>query len=157
ILDREPSAIDRPFKAYASCGIKAGQRWPAPDCTPLEWATSQQKPNAIRVLTERGAGTRTPDDIQRAERIVTFLQSACWDHNIQGKGGQRMYDRAAQRMLAQDPSIARDNIYTAVVCGEREEVERIIASRPQAAREPGGARGWTPLLYLTYTRFTYQP
>jgi len=43
------------------------------------------------------------------------------------------------------------------VCGEREEVERIIASRPQAARERGGARGWTPLLYLTYTRFTYQP
>jgi ankyrin repeat protein len=157
ILDRDPGAIDRPFKAYASCGVKAEQWWPAPDCTPLEWATSQQKSNAIRVLTERGAGMRTRDDIQRAEQIVTFLQSACWDHHVHGKGDHRMYDRAAQRMLAQDPSIARDNIYTAIVCGEREEVERIIASRPEAARERGGARSWTPLLYLTYARFTHQP
>ena len=31
---------------------------------------SQGKPNAVRVLTERGAGARTPDDMQRAERIV---------------------------------------------------------------------------------------
>ena len=33
-----------------------------------------------------------------------------------------MYDRAAQRILAQDPWIARDSIYTAVVCGDLHEV-----------------------------------
>ena len=157
ILDRDPGAIDRPFKAYASCGSSAGQWWPEPDCTPLQWATSQQKPNAVRVLNERGAGTRTPDDRQRAEHIVTFLQSACWDHHIHGKGEHRMHDRAAQRILAQDPSIARDSIYTAIVCGDRREVERILAARPETARERGGARSWTPILYLTYTRFTHQP
>jgi ankyrin repeat protein len=157
ILDRDPGAIDRPFKAYASCGSRAGQWWPEPDCTPLDWATTQQKPNAVRILNERGAGTRTRDDIRRAERIVTFLQSACWDHHVHGKGDHRMHDRAAQRILAQDPSIARDSIYTAIVCGDRQEVERILAARPEAARERGGARSWTPILYLTYTRFTYQP
>jgi ankyrin repeat protein len=57
ILDRDPGAIDRPFKAYASCGSRAGQWWPERDCTPLEWATTQQKPNAVRVLNERGTGT----------------------------------------------------------------------------------------------------
>ena len=68
-----------------------------------------------------------------------------------------MHDRAAQRILALDPSIAGDSLYTAIVCGDREKCERVLASRPQAARERGGARGWTPILYLAYTRFTYPP
>jgi ankyrin repeat protein len=157
ILDRDPGAIVRPFKAYATCPSREGQWWPEPACTPLEWATRQKKANATRVLTERGAGARTPADIQRAERIVSFLQSACWDHHIHGKGDHRMHDRAAQRLLARDPSIARHDIYTAIVCGDLEEVRRLLAARPEAARERGGARGWTPILYLAYTRFTHPP
>jgi len=156
ILDRDPAAIDRPFEAYASCESKEGQWWPEPACTPLEWAITRQKPNALHVLTERGAGTRTRADIQRAEQVVAFLQSACWDHHVHGKGDHRMHDRAAQRILAQDPSIAGHDLYTAVVCGDRQSVERILAERPQAARERGGTRGWTPILYLAYTRFTNQ-
>jgi uncharacterized protein len=157
ILDRDPGAIDRPFRAYASCGSKDVQWWPAPDCSPLEWATTQRKKSAVRVLTEHGAGARTRVDMQRAERIVTFLQSACWDHHVHGKADHRMYDRAAQRLLAQDPSMARDSLYAAIVCGEREEVARILAAEPHAARTRGGARGWTPILYLAYTRLTHQP
>ena len=65
-----------------------------------------------------------------------------------------MYDRAAQRMLEQHPGIARDSIYTAVVCGDIEEVKRILADKPSAASESGGARGWPPILYLCFTRFT---
>src|SRR5205823_1028591 len=112
---------DRPFKAYASCRTQADQWWPAPDCTPLQWATVRHKANAARVLNERGAGMRTAADLERARRIVAFLQSACWDHHVHGKGDHRMYDRAAQRILADDPSIARDSIYTAIVCGDLRE------------------------------------
>ena len=65
-----------------------------------------------------------------------------------------MYDRAAQRMLANDPSIARDSVYTAIVCGDLEGVARVLAARPDAARTRGGSRDWTPILYLAYTRFT---
>src|SRR5262249_442163 len=43
------------------------------------------------------------------------------------------------------------------VCGERGEVGRLIAANPEVARKSGGPRGWTPLLYLCYTRFTHQP
>lgn len=92
-----------------------------------------------------------------AERVETFLGFACWDHHVHGKGDHRMYDRAAQRLLAQHPEIARDSIYTAIVCGEIQEVERTLGERPEAACEPGGSRGWTPLLYLCYTRFSHQP
>jgi ankyrin repeat protein len=157
ILDRDPGAADRPFKAYGSCGSREGQWWPAPDCTPLEWANARGKQNPVRVLTGRGAGARTRDDIRRAERIVTFLQSACWDGDVHGKATHRMYDRAAQRLLAEDPSIARDSLYTAIVCGDREEVARILTAQPDAARVRGGPRGWTPILYLAYARFTHAP
>src|SRR4029453_18679322 len=121
ILDRDPGAIDQPFEAYASCPPRADQWWPARHCTPLEWATSRGKQNAIRLLTERGAGARTQEDVQRAERTLLFLQWACWDHEVHGKRDHRMHDHAAQRILAQDPSIARSSIYTAIVCGDRQE------------------------------------
>ncbi|HEY6360165.1 MAG TPA: ankyrin repeat domain-containing protein [Vicinamibacterales bacterium] len=157
ILDRDAGAIDQPFKAYASCNPRADQWWPAPDCTPLQWATRQRKPNALRVLTERGAGARTADDIQHADCIATFLQSACWDHHVHGRGNHRMYDHAAQRLLAQDRSIGRDSIYTAIVSGNRDEVARVLAARPDSARTRGGPRGWTPIVYLAYARFTHPP
>jgi hypothetical protein len=48
ILDRDPGAIDRPFKAYAPCGSSEGQWWPDPGSTPLDWATVRQKASAVR-------------------------------------------------------------------------------------------------------------
>ena len=86
--------------------------------------------------------------------VASFLQMACWDHHEHGKGDHRMYDRAAQRLLTHYPELARHNLYTAIVCGNLDEVRRIVTERPAAAREPGGSRGWTPILYSTYTRFT---
>jgi ankyrin repeat protein len=79
ILDCDPGAIDRPFKAYASCESRDDQWWPAPDSTPLQWATMQRKPNAVHILTERGAGARPADDIQRAalDEHERFVQ-ACF-------------------------------------------------------------------------------
>ncbi|HEX4566089.1 MAG TPA: ankyrin repeat domain-containing protein, partial [Vicinamibacterales bacterium] len=155
ILDRDPAAIARPFKSYASFPSQAGQWWPEPDCMPLDWAVSQKKENAARVLTERGGRLSTLADISHARRVAMFLESACWDHHVHGKGDHRMYDRAAQRLLAEDPTIATNSVYTAVVSGEIDTVRRILADRPEAAAEAGGARRWTPLLYLAYARFTH--
>lgn len=156
ILETDPGALDRPFRAYSPhAGVQQNQWWPAPDTTPLEWATAQNKTNALRVLNERGAGTRTPAQIEHARRVVTFLQSACWDHHTHGAADHRLLDRAAQRILAEHPEIARDNLYTAIVCGEIDEVRRRLAERPALARERGGARSWTPILYSAYTRFTH--
>jgi ankyrin repeat protein len=89
--------------------------------------------------------------------VTLFLYAACWDHHVHGAGDHRMYDRAAQRLLTEFPHVATNSLHTAVVCGEIEEVRRILRERPDAAREAGGARDWTPLLYLCYTRFTHPP
>lgn len=157
ILDRDPDAIDRPFKAYATCPVRDDQWWPMPDCVPLQWAESQGKNESRRVLLERGAANRATGETERAERVVQFLRLACWDHHVHGKRDHRMHDEAAQRLLASHPEIARADIHTAIVCGDLEEVRRRLAARPAAARERGGARNWTPLLTLCYTRFTYAP
>src|SRR5262249_37741849 len=73
------------------------------------------------------------------------------------KSDHAMSDRAAGRLLEQHPEIARDSLATALVAGDLEHVGRLLDERPAAAREPVGSRGWTPLLYLCFTRFTNQP
>jgi len=107
--------------------------------------------NAV-VDGQAGQAAAPPSDLVR-----TFLESACWDHHTHGKADHRMHDRAAQRFIAQYPSLASHDLYTAIVCGNLAAVRRMLDERPAAAREPGGARGWTPILYASYTRFTHEP
>jgi ankyrin repeat protein len=87
-----------------------------------------------------------------AERVAAFLRNACPDHEIRGGPAHVIARHAAERILHQHPELARDSLYTAVVCGELEEVERLLRERPRAACEPGGPKGWEPLLYLCFTR-----
>ena len=158
ILERDPGALNRPFRAYGSCRSEPNQWWPEPDMTPLEWALARKNDAAARMLTERGAKARTGEDSGgHAERVTRFLKFACWDHRVHGSGDHAMLDHAAQRLLPQHPEIARDSIYTAVVCGDLDEVARILREDPAEARRRGGSRGWTPLLYLCYTRFSHPP
>jgi len=120
---------------------------------------------------------QTPAKTETADTILIhrFLEYACPDHHVRGRPAHRMARHAAMRILEQRPEIARANIYTAVVCGEIEEVERLLRERPQASSEsmaaaPArssagdsedlfkelGPKGWTPLLYLCFTRFPLQ-
>jgi ankyrin repeat protein len=96
-------------------------------------------------------------------RVNAFLEYACIDPVLaSGPASHARRARTALRILTRHPEIARDSIYTAVVCGELAEVQRILAERPAAAAEPGGpqrrrhlAAGenlWTPLLHLCYGR-----
>jgi ankyrin repeat protein len=104
VVRKEPAALAALIELGAdlSAGDAVGHRSPvqglrvvrsarrpkmaAPDCAPLEWATAQRKQNAVRVLTECGAGARTRDDLQRAQRIVTFLPSACCPRPVSKDG-----------------------------------------------------------------------
>src|SRR5205814_6283784 len=106
------------------------------------------------------------------QTVTRFLEYACPDHHVRGLPAHRMARHAAMRLLEQNPGVARENIYTAVVCGEIEEVERLLRARPELAnakapvtgRDRSGAGGnydflgdfgskpWEPLLYLCFTR-----
>lgn len=155
ILGRDPDALRRPFKAYGSCAPREGRWWPLPEQTPLDWARAQRRTSVLELLEQRAAAL-APDDVsERADRVATFLNFACWDHHVHGKAVHRMHARSAQRLLARDPWIAREQLVTAIVCGELDEVQRIVATAPESARTAGGARNWTPILYLAYTRFPH--
>jgi ankyrin repeat protein len=108
-----------------------------------------------------------------AERVAWFIENARPDHHVRGGPDHVMARHTAMRILSRHPEIARDSLYTAVICGELAEVERILAERPQAASEKSsatdpdragagdsgdrfkktlGPKGWEPLLYLCFTR-----
>ena len=100
---------------------------------------------------------------QQAELVDLFLEYACADPILNnGPAAHARRERAALRILKRHPEIARHSIHTAVVCGDLEEVERILKDRPEAATEPGGPQRrrhlsrneklWTPLLHLCYGR-----
>ncbi len=144
----DPSARDRLRRAYpdaprdpvlrdvqhALARERGHQSWPA-----LKSAVASAPP----------AAAEPPD---RAEEVAAFLQFACWDHHTHGRGDYRMHEAAAARILDQHPAIARDSLYTSIVCGDVEEVERRLVERPELAQQKGGPRQWEPLLYLTYGR-----
>jgi len=88
----------------------------------------------------------------RETRIARFLDCACWDHHVHGRGDFAMNEAAALRALAKEPDLARANLYTAIVCGEIDEMRRILDAEPALINVKGGSRRWEPILYLCYAR-----
>jgi ankyrin repeat protein len=104
---------------------------------------------ALRHELERRAAESEPQS--RDPRIADFLRMACLDWRV-GGGERTRRMRDAGRFLEHEPDIARANLYTAVACGELEEVRRILDTSPDAASAIGGPRSWPPLLYLCSAR-----
>jgi ankyrin repeat protein len=80
----------------------------------------------------------------QAERAGIVLRSASWN-------GDKI---AATRILARWPETGAHDLYTAVVTGNLEQVERRLAADPAAARRQGGPLECEPLLYLAYGRLS---
>lgn len=76
-----------------------------------------------------------------ADRIDTLLRHG-WTGDT----------KAAERVLARHPALARDSLFTAATCGLIDEVERQLARDPAAASRIGGTRAWSALAYVAYGR-----
>jgi uncharacterized protein len=92
---------------------------------------------------------RRPSD---GSLVDPFLDVACWDHTVHGRGEWEMRESAAARMVQQHPALARENLYTAVVTGDLTHVETLLNEQPDLINRKGGRRRWEPLLYLCYGR-----
>lgn len=134
------------------------QSWPRHDAT----AATPSHPGAIE---------------SRDALAARFLEFACPDHHVRGGPAHAMARDAAARLLRRHPEIARHSLYTAVACGELDEVERILAQKPGAAAEKhseigpdrsgagesedlfrnNGPKRWEPLLYLCFARLPVLP
>ena len=87
-----------------------------------------------------------------AERVAAFLEAACPDAEVRGPVSRTVDENAAMRILTRHPDVARHDLYTAVVCGDLQEVQRILETRRESASQVGGPKEWPPLLYLCNAR-----
>ena len=87
-------------------------------------------------------------------RVAAFLAAACPDATVSGPWNRTLQLNTAMRLLQRHPEIARADLHASVVCGTVHEVDRILDAQPGAASEPGGPRGWPPLLYLCNARLS---
>jgi ankyrin repeat protein len=126
----------------------------------------------LKLAVEKASAEAALGRDAQTELTGRFLEFACPDHHVRGPGAHRMALHAAMRILDQNPAIAHQDLYTAIVCGELEDVGRILREQPQLAnakrpatgRDRSGAGGnydflgdlaskdWEPLLYLCFTR-----
>jgi ankyrin repeat protein len=58
----------------------------------------------------------------------------------------------ARQLLAAHPDLATANIWAAATAAQPDDVDRLLAGRPQLAVERGGPFRWRPLFYLAYSR-----
>jgi uncharacterized protein len=106
------------------------------------------------VLDQRTTPDTLTSDLEPGARMAAFLEAACPDATVSGPFNRSLHLNTAMRLLARHPEVARENLYTSVACGDLVEVERILDTRPRAASEAGGPRGWPPLLYLCNARLS---
>ena len=81
-------------------------------------------------------------------RVDQLIQWSCLDY---GRWSRDDLDRA-RALLAEDPALARANIWAAAATGEVETVRALLAEDPALANARGGPSGWPPLMYACYSR-----
>jgi ankyrin repeat protein len=84
-----------------------------------------------------------------AERARLFVRLATDESTGEVEGPFRQ----ARRLLSRDPSLARADVYSALVLGDVDAVRRRIEEEPRWVGEKGGPQEREPLLYVTYSKF----
>jgi ankyrin repeat protein len=77
-----------------------------------------------------------------------FLSLACIDYERWRKGDAE----AAQRLLADEPEIARTNIWAAAAAGDVDAATAMLDADPSLVHAKRGPREWEPLMYACYSR-----
>jgi uncharacterized protein len=100
-----------------------------------------------------------------AQRLEEFLEHAIlnygippgaakWDTSYPDSPSRREY---AARIFAKHPEIVAGSIHAAAICGDVDEVKRLLKQNGHLASSKGGQRQWEPLLYLAYNRLPVTP
>jgi ankyrin repeat protein len=92
--------------------------------------------------------SRFPDRVTATGPADDFLRLAClcYADDDPARWAQ------AREILQASPGIVEGNVHVAAATGAAEELRRVLAADPAAARREGGPFGWAPLCYLAYAR-----
>ncbi|HEY4132005.1 MAG TPA: ankyrin repeat domain-containing protein, partial [Gemmatimonadaceae bacterium] len=76
----------------------------------------------VRLFDEFGGATSDAPAAEpdRTALVARFLANACPDHHVRGGESHEVALHLAEQLLNKHPDIAHENIYTAVVCGDRD-------------------------------------
>src|SRR4051812_44887834 len=111
LRENDPEARERMQRAHPAAphppGLRDVQHALAGEYGMANWKELKQ------AVQSRPAGAQAHDG--RAPLVRRFLECACPDHHVRGLPAHRMARNAAMRILQQDPGIALDGLYTAVV------------------------------------------
>jgi ankyrin repeat protein len=179
-LERLRKEAKRRLKAFQS-GKDEAIRWfrrtlpngPAsPTLRDMQLAVARSLDFPGWAALKQALDTPLPPPASKEAIVNRFLDNACPDHHVRGRQDHRRAEATAMRLLAQHPWLSRHDFNTAVVCGVIEYVRDAVARNPHVAVDAssspsalravaGGAndlygdlgpKGWTPLLYLSFTR-----
>jgi ankyrin repeat protein len=93
-----------------------------------------------------------PDEFKKADDSQSladrFISLACLNYTSDHTDRR---DQARQ-LLAANPSLSAENIYTAATVGDVTAVHQMLAENPRLAKQRGGPHKWEPLLYAAYSR-----
>lgn len=122
--------------------------------TLVELARHKQQPEIAELLEQGETIAQARGDRGGTEqRVAEFLLRACGDWRAPGTM-REVLAKDADRILERDPEIARANVHAAAVCGDLDELRRILDERPEAVSEIGGPRRWPPMLYVCSSRLS---
>jgi len=92
--------------------------------------------------------SRFPDRVTTNKTVDSFLRAACLTYGAD----ELAWREEAWRIYSVDPEIIEGNVHAAAAVADADELRRILAADPAAARREGGPFRWEPLSYLAYAR-----
>jgi ankyrin repeat protein len=153
VLANEPSALvrlrefhPRPDQALKNFSLTQAQLVIARS---HGFATWSRLKDYLDTLAHHTFLPHKPDAEQETEQPThQFVRLACLNYL-----NDHANDHAkARELLAQNPTIAKENIYAAATVGDVQAAQKILHENPGLARARGGPYSWEPLLYAAYSR-----
>jgi hypothetical protein len=98
----------------------------------------------------------SPDVLKAAANsdalVDRFISLACLNYSDDHASRR---DKARE-IFSSNPSLSRENIYSAVTVGDIAAVQQLLSTKASLATTRGGPYNWEPLLYATYSRLDSQ-
>ena len=150
VLAGDPQALDTAELAAApgEFSLAQSQRALARSYGFASWARLKSH---VEALVDR---TWTHEPPAAEESVAdTFLRRACLNYDRDAAA-----DRVeAATLLERHPELAATSAATAAVTGDVQALAATLAGDRQAANAPAGPYGWTPLMYVAYSRHLLKP